>query len=301
MRSFDQLRTEFRADPELDEVRPMRIKKVQVILFIVAAACGLAASYGVTQHVGETAVVAEDTAQIYVAKTDIIIGDELSDKNVVLAEWPKGRIPLGSTSDIEELKERFARTRLYEGEPILKAKLMDSNNGSKSTTIPAGFRVVSVRVTIYSSVSGLVEPGDRVDLLVFLRKNQDIPTTGTKTILQDVTVFAVDSETERSVDSSGEARSLRTVSLLVQPEQAETILLAGQLGELSLALRRPNDHLEGPSDGKTVHAIVGAVEDAPPTIQQPPITDSLADRVEKEEPAVRPQRKKIARILSLRG
>ena len=33
-----------------------------------------------------------------------------------------------------------------------------------------------------SSVSGLVQPGDRVDLLVFLRKNGEVPVTGAKTI-----------------------------------------------------------------------------------------------------------------------
>jgi pilus assembly protein CpaB len=297
--SYDQLRTEFRADPNLDEVRPMRIKKMQVILFIVAASCGLAAAYGVTRNSGDTVVVAEEKAKIYVAKKDIIIGHELSEENIVLAEWPRNQIPAGTMSDIEELKERFARTSLFAGEPILESKLMDSNGGGKSARIPAGYRVVSVRVTVYSSVSGLVQPGDRVDLLVFLRKNEEIPTTATKTILQDVTVFAVDAETERSVDPAGDARSVRTVSLLVQPEQAETILLAGQLGELSLALRRPNDHLEGPSDGQTVQMLAGIeeTEEIVNPIEEPAIVNPP---VEKAKPIVT-RRRSTGRILAIRG
>ena len=77
-----------------------------------------------------------------------------------------------------------------------------------------------------SSVSGPVQPGDRVDLVVYFRKSGEVPSTGAKTILRDVNVFAVDAETERNVDANGTTYSLRTVSLLVKPDQAETVTLA---------------------------------------------------------------------------
>ena len=152
---------------------------------------------------------AVETTKIFVAMNDINIGTKLDAQNVRPEEWPKDRVPDGAITTLEELADRFPRTRLYAGEPILQAKLMDSNDGSKSVDIPEGFRVVSVRVSMESSVSGLVQPGDRVDLVVFLRKSADIPETGTRTILRDVNVFAVDAETERNVDSNGVARSLR--------------------------------------------------------------------------------------------
>lgn len=278
----------------------MRYSKIQLIMFIVAIACGLFAATGVSRHMNQKKVVAESTEEIYVAKIDVNINDELTENNVMLAEWPKSRIPPGATSDFQELKERFARTRLYEGEPILKAKLMDSNGG-KSTTIPPGFRVMSVGVTMDSSVTGLVQPGDRVDVIVFLRRAQDVPTTRSKTILQDVTVFAVDTETERCLDSGNEPRNLRTVSLLVRPGQAETIMLATQLGELSLTLRRPNDDLAETSDGQTVQTLVGIEEDDTATGKQPLITDPPAAEPEETEPANRYRRRNTRRILELRG
>ena len=126
------------------------------------------------------------------AASDINIGQKLDANNVRLEEWPRDRVPDGALTELEDLTDRFPRTRLYLGEPVLKAKLMDSNDGSKAVTIPKGFRVVSVKVSMESSVSGLVQPGDRVDLLVFLRKNGEVPVTGAKTILREVTVFAVD-------------------------------------------------------------------------------------------------------------
>lgn len=280
----------------------MLYNKKQLILFIVALSCGLVAAIGVSQQMKKkkVKVVPESTDEIYVAKKDVNINDELTEDNIMLAEWPKSRIPPGTTNDFRELKDRFARTRMYKGEPILKAKLMDSNGG-KSTTIPAGYRVMSVGVTMDSSVTGLVQPGDRVDVLVFLRKTQEISTTRTKTILQDITVFAVDAETERCLDVKMEPRSLRTVSLLVRPEQAETIMLASQLGELSLTLRRPNDGLATAGDGQTVRALVGVEEDTTETDQQPQIADSPPDQDEERKPARRSPHANTGRILVLKG
>lgn len=190
--------------------------------------------------------------------TDINIGEKLDATNVKLEEWPKDRVPEGAIMDLADLEEQYPRTRLYAGEPILVAKLMDSRDrGSKALTIPKGFRVVSVKVSVESSVSGLVQPGDRVDLLVFLRKSGEVPETGTKTILRDVNVFSVDGETERSIDAEGQTRNVRTVSLLVSPVQAESVMLASELGQLYLTLRSPDDPTESTSDGINVQSLLG--------------------------------------------
>jgi len=209
----------------------MRTKSM--ILFVIAIGCGLIASIGVSQYMERASgggAAAAPTVDICVAIVDIGIGEKFTAQNVKLEGWPKDRVPDGAVSDMKDLDDRYARARLYAGEPILRAKLMDSNDGSKAVDIPKGFRVVSVKVSMESSVSGLVQPGDRVDLMVFLQKSHDVPQTSTKTILRDVNVFAVDTETERSVDAQGKSQNLRTVSLLVKPEQAEAVNLAAGLG-----------------------------------------------------------------------
>jgi pilus assembly protein CpaB len=236
----------------------MRAKTL--ILFMIAISCGLVASIGVSQYMerGGKGGTGADTTKIFVAITDINIGDQLNEQNIRLEEWPKQRVPEGAISQLDDLQDRFPRTRLYAGEPILRAKLMDSNDGSKSVDIPKGFRVVSVKVSMESSVSGLVQPGDRVDLMVLLKKSNEVPETGTRTILRDVNIFAVDSETERNVDADGSSSVLRTVSLLVKPDQAETITLASGLGSLFLTLRRPDDDQQDDSEGITVHKLLGS-------------------------------------------
>lgn len=230
----------------------MRAKNM--MLFVVAVGCGLVASIGVSQYMERASgsgSAAVETAKIFVAMTDVSQGVKLDAQNVKLEEWPKDRVPEGAITELEQLEDRFTGTRLYAGEPILSAKLMDSTiRGSESITIPKGFRVVAVPVTVDTAVSGMLQPGDRVDILVFLRKNAEIPETGTRTLLRDVNIFSVDGTTNRSIDEDGQARNLRTVSLLVTPKQAESVMLGKELGTLFLSLRRPDDPTEHISDGE---------------------------------------------------
>ncbi len=241
----------------------MRAKNM--MLFVIAVGCGLVASIGVSQYMERASGAGTpemETSKIFVAITDISPGQKLDAQNVKLEEWPQDRVPDGAISDLEQLEDRFTKVRLYAGEPIMSAKMMDTNDrGSEAITIPKGYRVVSVPVTVDTAVSGLLQPGDRVDLLAFFRKNSEIPETATRTLLRDVNVFGVDGTTDRSVDADGETRNLRTVSLLVTPKQAETVMLGKELGTLFLSLRRPDESSEYISDGETVSSLLGQVSE----------------------------------------
>ena len=267
----------------------MRAKSM--ILIMIALGCGLVASIGISQHLerGKQTGEASETEKIFVAMAAIDIGQPLTAENVKLEEWPKTKIPQGAVMKLEDLKDRYPRQRLYAGEPILEAKLMD-NNEADSTKIPAGYRVASVSVTMETGVAGLVQPGDRVDLVVYLKRNQDVHMTGVKTILRDVRVFAVNQETERTTDKDGQAIIAKTVSFLVTPAQVERLMLAGQLGKLHLSLRRPNDEQSDDSlatGGLTVDQLLGsdqlAMNDATPEIAPAPAnTPGLLDWLNKQ-------------------
>jgi len=236
----------------------MRAKSI--ILFVIAVGCGLAASIGVSQYMENAngSAAHAETAKILVAMSDINIGEKLDAQTVKLEEWPKDRVPEGAVYELTEVEGKYSRMRMYSGEPILQAKLMDSNKNSPTVTIPKGFRVVSVKVSVETAGGGLIQPGDRVDVLVLLRKSAEVPETGARTILKDVNVFSVDGATERGTDEDGQTRALSTVSLLLTPRQAESVTLASELGRLFLTLRRPDDDLAETSDeGETVRSLLG--------------------------------------------
>jgi pilus assembly protein CpaB len=126
---------------------------------------------------------------------------------------------------------------------------------------------MAVKVDDQKSVAGLILPGDQVDVMVFMRQNNEIPLTTTQTVLRDVRVFAVDQKVDREVDQDGKSIQARTVSLIVKPEQGETLMLAANLGTLSLSLRRPNDETKNESGGATVDKLLSSA--ATPALPQP--------------------------------
>jgi pilus assembly protein CpaB len=228
-----------------------------MILIVIALGCGLVASIGISQVMenrGAEGPLVVPTENIYVATTDIPLGEIMTAKMVKQEEWPKDKVPEGAIRNLEDIEGQRPLTRLYPGEPILRAKLIDANKFyGASEKIPKGYRVASVKVTMDSSASGLINPGDRVDVLVFLRQGRGVSVTGTRTILKNVTVFAVNDRFQRDADDDAEGgTTAKTVSLLVKPTQVERLMLAQELGRIKLSLRRSDDEGEDAAGGATI-------------------------------------------------
>jgi pilus assembly protein CpaB len=219
-----------------------------MLLIVIAAVCGTVAATGVSQAIRSSggATPAElETVKIFVATKEIDVREAFSAENIRLEEWPKAKVPEGAIARLEDIEGQYARTRLFEGEVILKKKLMNKNEaGSHEVTIPPGYRVKSVQVSMESAVSNLVMPGSRVDVLVFLREGGGVSKTGAYTILKNVRVFAVNEKVDREIGDDGQPITAKTVSLLVKPDQVEKLLIASSVGRLELSLRRPDDETD---------------------------------------------------------
>jgi len=170
-----------------------------IVLLMLALGCGLVAAIGINQVLAsrdaQPVVPAGETEGIYVAAAEVDVWDQLDDATIKLEQWPKDRIPAGALRETDEVMGRRARTKLYAGEPILEAKLLaagDQGTGPAGL-IPKGYRAVSVRVDAVSGGSSLIRPSDRVDVLVHIKQSPSngIAQTITRTILQDIKVFAV--------------------------------------------------------------------------------------------------------------
>jgi pilus assembly protein CpaB len=106
-------------------------------------------------------------------------------------------------------------------------------------TIPAGHRAVSVAITDVSGVSGLLQPGSRVDVL-FTRPGS-MAEAETSTILQNVRVLAVGRSIQPNQVVDPKAAKMPVVTLIVTPEDAQKLELAKNQGRISLTLRNPLD------------------------------------------------------------
>ncbi len=244
-----------------------------LILLALALGCGLIASLGINQVMsrGNAPVVETgETEPIFVALHDIELNDPITPDKVKLEKWPKGKVPVGSLTKLEDVENRRARAKLFAGEPILEKKLLAKGElGERPTDhIPPGFRVVAVKVVAAATGGYIVNPGDHVDLLVHLVRNlsRGIPETTTKTFLQDVKVFAVN---DIITDTEGKGTiTAKTVSLLVKPEQSELVTHAARLGNISLSIRPPHDTETVKTDGGTASDIFGEDESILPSKPQ---------------------------------
>ncbi|HUY91772.1 MAG TPA: Flp pilus assembly protein CpaB [Pirellulales bacterium] len=271
-----------------------------IVLLILALGCGLVASIGINQVMANRHAVAArgaaETTPIFVALGEIGIGDPLTAEMLKLEEWPKEKVPAGAVSDLQEIEGRRCKQRFYPGEPILEAKLLAPGEKGQSPTdlIPKGYRVVSIRVDAVSSSSGMILPGDRVDLLVHVQENpsKGIRQARTQTFLQNVKVFAVDDLFSRDNESTVSAK---TVSLLVTPDQAELVMLASNLGTLQLVMRSANDDSNDPTTGADVQELLSGTGNAamssgnaPPVQSKEDLLSLLSESQAKQPPAPAP-------------
>lgn len=218
-----------------------------LILLALALGCGLAASVGISQIMDANAnrsATEVGSTPIYVALHNINLGDPINANMVTLQEWPSNNLPAGVMTSIEGLQGRRPRTTIVAGTPLLEAHLLAQDElADPLANIPPGYRLSTISVDAEKSSAGLLSPGDRVDVQLFVAANtrNNIEESMTKVILQNIRVFAVEQAVQRTAEGDESKNIPKTVSLLVKPQQASSLDLAQNLGKLSLIPRNPND------------------------------------------------------------
>jgi pilus assembly protein CpaB len=177
--------------------------------------------------------------EIVVAADDLQVGTKIDEKDIRLAHFPSGDLPAGVFHQKAKVVGRGVVLPIARGEFVLPNKLAGENAGSGlPSLIPPGMRAVSVRVNDTTSVSGFVQPGTRVDVLL-TGNPQGSNEQQTTTVLENVAVIATGQKLERN--SAGEAQSAPVVTLLLSPDDAERLTLASSQGHIQLSLRNPLD------------------------------------------------------------
>jgi pilus assembly protein CpaB len=176
---------------------------------------------------------------VVVAADDLQVGTKLEDKDIRVVHFPSSDLPAGTFHTKTKVVGRGVVLPIARGEFVLPIKLAGENAGSGlPSLIPPGMRAVSVRVNDTTSVSGFVQPGTRVDVLL-TGNPQGSNEQQTNTVLENVAVIATGTRLERN--SAGEAQSAPVITLLVSPDDAERLTLASSQGHIQLALRNPLD------------------------------------------------------------
>jgi pilus assembly protein CpaB len=171
--------------------------------------------------------------------------------------------------DTGDVIGQVARIPLVAGEQVIPAKvtatgaaITDVENPPLAYVVPEGKRAVSIQVTSVIGASGLIRPGDYVDVILTMTiGGQEEAEEGTasvttedkiaQTILQNVQVLSVDQDVALTAVDEGEEGApavaedseanpeATTVTLAVSPAHGEVLTVAEACAEprLALALR----------------------------------------------------------------
>jgi pilus assembly protein CpaB len=213
-----------------------------------------------------------DTRDVVVASRPLSVGGTVKAGDVHLQKTRADQFPKNAFSKLEEVIDRPVISNILMDEPVLEGRLAARGAGvGLAPVIPVGMRAVAVRVSDVAGVAGFVLPGLRVDVLVTGRPPGGDNGSVTTTCLQNILVLSAGQTIQ--ADARGQAINTPTVTLLVSPEQAEVITLAGNEGRIQLVLRNSSDHEIAKTSGSQVQALYGgaARETQKAAVAPPPV------------------------------
>lgn len=236
-------------------------KKRLWLIMVSATLSGILAGYLALIYLRQDPVTlesSEPTAEtVVVAARQLPSGTVLRREDIEVVEWPGGSLPKGYVSSPGEVVGRGIITTVHRNEALLVTKLADKEaGGGLSIVIPEGKRAVSVEVDEVIGVAGFVLPGTRVDVLATVTPGANRNLTTTRIILQNIRVLTADQTYQEDVN--GDPKTVTVVTLLVTPEQSESLTLAATEGKIQLALRNTLDGEEVGTGGRRISSLISA-------------------------------------------
>ena len=218
------------------------MRKGNLLILFLAIVMGGFAAYLARNWIVAHAVPTHGT--VVVATVPINFGTTLNHENVTEIPWASGQVPEGAFATKDALFKdgrRVALGPLQRNELVLKTKVTGpGQRASLSSLLDDGKRAVTVHVDEVRGVAGFVLPGDRVD--VVLIRTVHSPSGPSENIsdvlLQHVKVLAVDQLANERQETP---TVVRAVTLELNTDQAQKILLATNVGKLSLILRQAGE------------------------------------------------------------
>lgn len=215
-------------------------------MLLLALVAGLFAAWAARQHIQSRVQLLEAQARVpmverVVAAYDLPAGTRLGTEHLAVRSIPAAIASSDSLSPerFTELAGTVLRSPLRAGDPVLPAHAMAQQQTAFSTHLATGRRAITMPVDAINSVSGLLQPGDLIDLYVsfeYQRRRITAP------LLQGVLVLATGTNTQHVQDTAQLRQgSYATVTLDAAPEDAVKLVAARQSGVITAVLRHPHD------------------------------------------------------------
>jgi pilus assembly protein CpaB len=212
-----------------------------VIILAVAISMGGSAAYLTRSWLkDQTSTAVQPAGTIVVAAESLAYGTAMTPDNVVEIPWFSNTLPEGAFAVKDDLLDggrRVVLSPLKRGEPVLRSKITGpGQRASLASLLDDGKRAVTVSVDDVRGVAGFVLPGDFVDIVIIADDGSPKRHSYSDILLEHVKVLAID---QVASEGEGQPTVAKAVTVEVTKEQAQKILLATNIGKLSLILARP--------------------------------------------------------------
>jgi pilus assembly protein CpaB len=233
----------------------LRLSIIMVLLLATAALGLVAYSAYLPKPVEQVAqnAPAPVMSGYLVAAHPLPAGTLARDEDFTVRSAPPESVPSGAILDTPDdkaglrgsLVRKFLDTgSLVTAEDVLRPR----DRGFLASVLAPDTRAISINVDPESGVSGLIWPGDYVDVVLTQMNDRTDARAwlAGETVLHNVRIIAIDQDIVQGAQANNVAagKDTHTVSLQLTPEQVKKIAVAKDLGKLALAIRAAVDTKE---------------------------------------------------------
>ena len=256
------------------------------VVLIIAVILGLITS-GLVYYMmdnSQSESVATKLAPVVVATQNIQSREMIKKGSVQIKQVPKEAIHRQAITSLSQVTGKLALKEIIAGEQILKPRLLAEKDlrSVLAFNLSDKQRAVTVAVNEIRGVAGFLTPGDYVDIIGVFASNSNQGAVS-KTVLQNLKVLAVAQDMIN--DRKQKPKVTKSVTLAVNLDEAEKLILADNKGDIRLILRSIKDKSRVVSNGIEFDKIVGEEpkeekqEVKPKAVQKPePVSKKATDK-----------------------
>ncbi|GAC1415173.1 MAG: hypothetical protein NVSMB5_04030 [Candidatus Velthaea sp.] len=194
-------------------------------------------------HVQQSVTTKVKTRPVLVALTDIPARSQIRADMLSVVQRPGDELDSDVVTDSRRAIGKMALITIPAGTSVTESKIGPAAALAMTMRLKNGLRAVSISIDKVKGVSGLLEPGDRVDVIAVPPRMQSEMPRAT-TIIRGALVLAVGNVMETAhATPNPENQNMTTVTLALNPQQANLVSLADLNTNLRLALRSPQEPL----------------------------------------------------------
>jgi pilus assembly protein CpaB len=210
----------------------------------MALVVSIVVSYFLYNRIKRQYAAAVQPIKIVAATKLLDAGSTITADAVTLVDWPVNFPVEGAMKNTQDVVGRMVMFPIAAKEPVRETLLAAPGAVGLTAKIPDGMRAVAVETNDVTNVSGFLFPGCRVDVLVTFRPESGKETNEdlTSTVLQNVEVLSTGERTQP--DPSGKPQKVRQVTMLLNPDDAQKLVLAANKGNVQFVLRNGTDQAQ---------------------------------------------------------